>query len=228
VTPGAVQVAGVHDAAEARDIARQGVDFLGFPLRLAHHTEDCSEAEAARTIATLAPHVQSVLITYLTEPDEIVRLASALAVGWVQLHGAIEPGAVRSLRKRAPALRLAKSLVVRGNDLAALEPVMDAHAPYVDAFLTDSHDPATGAEGATGRTHDWSISRELARRSPHPLVLAGGLTPNNVRDAILTVRPAAVDAHTGVEGPDGRKDPELVARFVAEARGGFAAIGVGR
>jgi phosphoribosylanthranilate isomerase len=56
-------------------------------------------------------------------------------------------------------------------------------------------------------------------------VLAGGLTPGNVRRAILAVGPAAVDAHTGVEGPDGRKRPELVSRFVAEARAGFARAG---
>ena len=101
---------------------------------------------------------------------------------------------------------------------------LDAFAPHVDAFLTDTHDPETGADGATGRTHDWSISRRLAERSPRPLVLAGGLVPENVHRAVLAVRPAAVDAHTGVEGPDGRKTEELVRGFVDEARRGFAEI----
>jgi phosphoribosylanthranilate isomerase len=220
-----VQIAGVRDAAEAELLASCGVDFLGFPLRLRHHAEDCSEEQAARIVASLAGRVECVLITYLEEPREIARLAHALAVGWVQLHGAIEPAAVAALRGIAPGLRLAKTLLVRGDDVAALEHAMDAHAPHVDAFLTDSFDPATGAEGATGRTHDWSVSRALARRSTRPLVLAGGLAPENVREAILAVRPAAVDAHTGVEGADGRKDRDRVAHFVAEARAAFAAIG---
>jgi phosphoribosylanthranilate isomerase len=220
-----VQVAGVRDAAEGELLVSCGVDFVGIPLRLDHHAGDCTEAEAGAIVAALAGRAQGVLITYLRRPREIARLARALGVGWVQLHGAIDPADVAALRALAPGLRLTKSLVVRG-DLAALEREMDAHAAHVDAFLTDSFDPATGAKGATGRTHDWSISRALALRSPRPLVLAGGLGPGNVREAILAVRPAAVDAHTGVEGADGRKDRGRVERFVAEARAGFQAAGI--
>jgi len=220
--PGAVQVAGIVDAEEARLLVDAGVDFLGFPLRLDFHPEDCSEEEAARIVAALPARVEAVLITYLTDPPEIAALARALGVRWVQLHGKVAPEAVAELRGLAPGLSLAKSLIVCGGDAAALREEIGRYAPHVDAFLTDSFDPVTGANGATGRTHDWGVSRELASHSPRPLVLAGGLTPANVRRAILEVRPAAVDAHTGLEGPDGRKHPELVRRFVAEAREGFA------
>jgi phosphoribosylanthranilate isomerase len=96
--------------------------------------------------------------------------------------------------------------------------------PTVDAFITDTYDPATGADGATGMTHDWSLSRALVTRSDRPVILAGGLTPDNVRAAILAVGPAGVDVHTGVEGPDGRKDAARVRRFVAAARAGFRAL----
>jgi phosphoribosylanthranilate isomerase len=221
VRSGAVQIAGVADADEARLLVDCGVDFLGFPFRLEFHREDCSEDEAARIVAALPERVGAVLITYLGDPGEIAALARALGVGWVQLHGNVPPEAVAALRGRAPQLRVAKSLVVHGGDLERLRDAQDRYAPHVDAFVTDSFDPATGASGATGRLHDWRISRALAARSPCPLVLAGGLTPGNVRRAILAVRPAAVDAHTGVEGPDGRKSPALVRRFVAEARAGF-------
>jgi phosphoribosylanthranilate isomerase len=220
---GAVQIAGIADADEARLLVDCGVDFLGFPFRLAFHQEDCNEEDAARIVASLPARVEAVLITYLLDPGEIAALAHALGVHWVQLHGNIEPDALAELRGVAPHLSLAKSLVVRGGDATELHDALGRLAPLVDAFLTDSFDPATGATGATGRTHDWGVSRELASHSPRPLVLAGGLTPGNVRRAILAVRPAAVDAHTGVEGPDGRKRPELVRRFVAEARAGFAA-----
>jgi phosphoribosylanthranilate isomerase len=222
---GAVQIAGVADADEARLLVDCGVDFLGFPLRLDFHREDCSEEQAARIVATLPARVAAVLITYLSEPREVAALARALGVRWVQLHANIEPEQVAELRGIAPQLSLAKSLVVRGSDATVLRAAVGHYAPLVDAFLTDSFDPATGATGATGRTHDWRVSAELAAHSPLPLVLAGGLTPGNVRRAILAVGPAAVDAHTGVEGPDGRKRPELVSRFVAEARAGFARAG---
>lgn len=220
--PGAVQIAGIHDVEEALLLLRCGVDFLGFPLCLDHHAEDCTRAEAGRIVARVGASAACVLITYLTEPSEIAALAQDLGMPWVQLHAPLDTASVAALRERAPELRIARSLVIHGHDLEALCRVVDAQAPYVDAFLTDSFDPATGASGATGRVHDWRISRALALRAPRPLVLAGGLTPDNVRRGILEVGPAAVDAHTGVEGADGRKDPGRVARFVAEARAGFA------
>jgi phosphoribosylanthranilate isomerase len=219
---GAVQVAGISDVEEALLLVECGVEYLGFPLRLDYHAEDCSEAEAADIIAAVRGRAQSVLITYETQPAEIAALASFLGVSWVQLHARLPPAAVASLRERAPELCVMKSLVVRPSDASALERELEAYAPHVDAFLTDTYDPTTGASGATGRTHDWAISRFLVERSPCPLVLAGGLGPDNVRRAVLEVGPAAVDVHTGVEGPDGRKDEDLVRRFLAEARAAFA------
>jgi len=72
-------------------------------------------------------------------------------------------------------------------------------------LITDTFAPETGAAGATGRTHDWSVSRRLVELSERPVLLAGGLTAENVRRAILEVRLAGVDVHTGVENAAGRK-----------------------
>ena len=96
--------------------------------------------------------------------------------------------------------------------------------PHVDAFITDTWDPQTGARGATGKTHDWDVSRRIVETAARPVILAGGLTPENVGHAILQVGPAGVDAHTGVEKPDGMKDPALVRAFVEEARRAFAVL----
>jgi len=93
---------------------------------------------------------------------------------------------------------------------------------FVDAFITDTFDPDTGAEGATGKTHDWNVSKKLVRLSPKPVIIAGGLNHTNVRRAILEINPAGVDAHTGVEGKDGRKDFNLIKKFVEESRLGFS------
>jgi phosphoribosylanthranilate isomerase len=95
----------------------------------------------------------------------------------------------------------------------------------VDAFITDTFDPETGASGATGKTHDWEVSRKLVKMSARPVILAGGLNPANVRQAIYAVNPAGVDAHGGVEHPDGKKDRELVDTFVREATDAFASLG---
>ena len=110
-----------------------------------------------------------------------------------------------------------KSLVVRRDNADALVGAVAEFAPHVDAFITDTFDPATGASGATGRTHDWAVSARLVAVSPLPVILAGGINPSNVAAAVARVRPAGVDVHTGVEGPDGRKRRDLVEAFVATA-----------
>jgi phosphoribosylanthranilate isomerase len=114
-----------------------------------------------------------------------------------------------------------KSLVIGNTAAKALENVISELSPLVDAFITDTFDPETGASGATGRTHDWRVSRRLVELSDRPVILAGGLTPENVRKAILEVQPAGVDSHTGVEEPSGRKSREKVHKFVLEAREAF-------
>lgn len=219
-----IQIAGIHDLAEAQVLLSAGVDWLGFPLRLPVNREDLAEAEAARVIAALPDPGRAVLITYLRKADAIAAFAEALGTNRVQLHGDISTAALRELRQRRPELYLMKSLVVGRDSSAALLRRCQELSPFVDAFITDTHDPATGADGATGRVHDWSVSAALVRHSPRPVMLAGGLTPLNVGDAIRRVRPHGVDAHTGVEGPDGRKTPERVAAFVRQAREAFAAL----
>lgn len=173
-------------------------------------------------IAALGIGERAVLITYLERAPEIADLAARTGCRRVQLHGDIAAADVRRLRECAEGLFLIKALVVRPGNLGALLKDAREFGPWVDAFITDSWDPQTGARGATGRTHDWEASRRIVEEAPRPVILAGGLTPGNVGCAIRRVRPAGVDAHTGVEAPDGRKDPTLVGAFVGEARRAFA------
>lgn len=220
-----VQVAGVIDAAEAGMIISEGADWLGFALRLPSGKDDIAEQDAANIIKGLdAPHA-GVLISYLTDAAEVSEFCTELGVIAVQLHGDVATGQLRLLRELRPDLFVLKSLVVKEGNTEELLRLVDETRPFVDMYITDTFDPKTGAKGATGLTHDWSVSAELVRRSPKPLMMAGGLNPENVGAAIRAVRPAAVDAHTGLEGPDGRKDRAKVAKFVAEARRAFDEIG---
>ncbi len=219
-----IQVAGVIDRDEAQLLVDCGVRYLGFPLRLPVNKEDLSEEQAAALISGFPPGVKGVLITYLRRAEEVIAFCRQLGVAIVQLHGPIEPQELARIKTAWPELALIKSLIVRGDNLDELRLQIVASAPYVDAYITDSFDPSTGAEGATGKTHDWTIDRKLVAISPRPVILAGGLNADNVREAIIAVQPFGVDVHTGIEGPDGRKDPELTRRFVAEAQAGFAAI----
>ncbi len=215
--PFIIQAAGVHDLDEAIMLAACGITHIGIPLRLAHHAPDLGEEEARRVVAGLPPHVVSVCITYEDNPEEAARLAEYLGVGALQLHGEAGVAELRRLRSLKPGLFIIKSLVVEPGNAPDLERQAKTLAPLVDAFLTDTFDPATGARGATGLAHDWAVSRRLREISQRPLILAGGLNPDNVAAAVRAVRPAGVDAHTGLENASGRKDEALVRRFVAAA-----------
>jgi phosphoribosylanthranilate isomerase len=203
-------------------ILEAGVDWLGFPLCLDVHPEDLPAEEVSGIIASLGMGDRAVLITYLGKATEIAGLAAMLGCRRVQLHGDITAGEVRRLKNSDPGLFLIKSLAVRPGNLDELAGIAGDLGPLVDAFITDTWDAQTGACGATGKTHDWDASRRIVESSAKPVILAGGLTPENVGRAILQVRPAGVDAHTGVEGADGMKNPALIRAFVEEARRAFA------
>jgi phosphoribosylanthranilate isomerase len=225
LSPGrVVQIAGIADADEARMLVSCGVDFIGFPLGPGRVEGDVDEKDAGRIVRGLRPPVYGVLITYSTSAAAISTLCRQLSFSVVQLHGGIDVGEVRRLRELSPELFVVKTLVVRGADHAALLEDVDRYEAHVDAFLADTFDEATGRRGATGKTHDWSVSRRVVERSGRPVLLAGGLNPENVRRAIAEVGPAGVDVHTGVEDAAGRKDRRLVQSFVECARKAFSSL----
>lgn len=217
-----VQVAGIRDSEEASRIAASGVDLLGWPFRLSVHQEDLSEEEAARIIRDQQLGDRSVLITYLQRADEVHRLADDLGCRWVQLHGGFSTHEYHELHGLDPQLGLIHALVIGSAPLDGLQHEMREREPLVDAWITDSLDPETGARGATGVCHDWSASRLLRTSTRRPLILAGGLTPSNVAAAIREVGPAGVDVHTGIEDEAGAKNTQLLEAFIDNARNAFA------
>jgi phosphoribosylanthranilate isomerase len=218
-----VQVAGISGKAEAEMLVECGVDFLGFPLGLDVHNEDISEEGAGEIIRSLLPPHFGVLITYLSTAHDITSLCETLGASIVQLHGQVAPAELVRIREARPGLRILKSIVIHEGEENPTGAI-DEMSALVDAFIIDTFDPATGASGATGKTHDWRLSRRIAEYSPRPVILAGGLTPENVGDAIRQVGPAGVDVHTGVENADGDKDRGRVQAFVARAREAFAIV----
>lgn len=219
-----IHVAGVIDLAEAQLLIDCGIRNLGFPLVLNHHKEDLTIDAAAAIVSKLGDRATFFLITYLDKAEAIVDLCRALSVEMVQLHGETSLEQIELLRAKAPNLKIIKSLIVRSDNTDDLVDEVQRYGPSVDSFITDTFDPSTGASGATGKVHNWRISRRLVEASAKPVILAGGLSATNVQQAICAVQPAGVDVHTGVEGPDGRKSRELITRFIEETHAGFCDI----
>lgn len=215
--PGKIQIAGIIDQAEANLVIEAGADMLGFPLGLKDGREDLSIEEAAAIVRNTLGRITSVCITYFDQASNILELCEKLGVTWVQLHGPIEPGEIEELKKRNPGIGVIKSLIIRPESERQLLQEVNTFESVVDSFITDTFDPDTGRSGATGKTHNWETSRMLVESTRRPVILAGGLTQENVTQAIKAVRPAAVDAHTGVEGSDGRKSKIKTTGFVQKS-----------
>ncbi|MEI6079285.1 MAG: phosphoribosylanthranilate isomerase [bacterium] len=213
-----IQIAGVRDEKDLGIIIDSGATDIGFPLRLPVHKEDTTEQEARELILRIPKNIHKVLITYLNTAREILELSHYLAVDIVQLHGPVSVEEIKKIKLADPELKIIKSLVVEKSNLAELTKTIKELEQFVDFFITDTYDAKTGASGATGKTHDWNISKKIVELSTKPVILAGGLTPENVGLAIRTVKPAGVDVHTGVENDKGEKDAALVSKFVREAK----------
>lgn len=219
-----IQIAGVVDQQEADDLISLGIKWLGFPLRLPVNVEDLTESETAKIIKNFPENVNPVLITYQNEAEDIKQFCEEMGSKTIQLHGDISIKALTKLRQIAPDLTIFKSLVTGKHSLDQLIQTINKTAHLVDAYITDSYNPKTGATGATGLVHDWSISQALVKASSKPVILAGGLNAENVYDAIITVKPAGVDTHTGIEDFNGRKDLKKTRQFIQQAKLAFEAI----
>jgi phosphoribosylanthranilate isomerase len=212
-----VQIAGVSTLEEALECERCGVDALGFTVRLPTGVHDgLTEAKARSIVAALPPFIATVAITYVDNARETVDLCRYLGVDTLQLHGEFPTQDLPLVKVGLPNLKVIRAVHVTGREALAKARSLERHA---DAIILDTYDAASGRHGATGKTHDWSLSRQIVEQSRVPVILAGGLTPDNVEEAIKTVRPWAVDVHTGVENEDGTRSFEKIREFVQRAKG---------
>ena len=219
-----IQVAGVIDQKEADLLIECGVNYLGFPLRLPVNKEDLTEEEAKEIIQKLFPPNYGIVISYSSTADEAIELCDKVGVDIIQLHGPIKIAELVKLKSLKPELKIIKSIVISNDNVIELLDNLKKFEPFVDAIITDTYDPTSGASGATGKTHNWEISKKIVELSSKPVILAGGLNPENVYDAILKVKPAGVDVHTGVENSSGRKEEQLVRKFFEQSNKAFEFI----
>jgi phosphoribosylanthranilate isomerase len=178
-----------------------------------------SNERAAEIAAEVPPGIDAFLLTPLQEVDELVEQNRLVKARTLQLVDALAPGAHAELRRAMPGVKLVQVIHVTGPesiDEAA------AVAPDVDAILLDSGNPKLEVKelGGTGRRHDWAHSRQIRERVDVPVWLAGGLNPDNAREAIDTVRPFALDVCSGLRSGEGYDlDPDRLGRFMAAVAG---------
>ncbi len=196
-----IKICGITDIATALAAAEMGADAIG--LVFAPSRRQVS-VEAARAIADAAPPFLTKVGVFVDEdPARVDAIAAACGLDVVQLHGHESPQVCAGSRR--PVVK-----AIRVADASSLEQI---GAYRVAAFLLDSDVP--GVAGGSGRSFDWTLAVSAARSAR--IILSGGLTPENVQDALNCVRPFGVDVSSGVE-TGGRKDPEKMCTFIGRVR----------
>jgi len=213
-----VKICGITSLKDAWAALDEGADVLGFVL-VPGSPRKVSAGEARSIVRTLPPLAIAVGVFVDEEPGVVAEIAASCGFRFVQLHGDEPPAVVAAIggsKAAASPASLATGVpVIKAFRVATRADLKAACGYRPSMFLLDSR--TRGPRGGTGVPLVWGRFRRLAL--PAPVVLAGGLTPLNVRRAIRTVRPYAVDVSSGVESAPGAKDRALMRRFIRAARG---------
>jgi phosphoribosylanthranilate isomerase len=201
-----VKICGITNWTDARRAVEAGADFLGFNF-YPPSSRYISPAKARRIVRRLPDHINVVGVFVNAPEEEILSTARSVGLDYLQLHGEESPELISRLERSFPVI---KAVRVRNSFRpATLAPFKRAAAILLDGFHPRRH-------GGTGRKFDWGIARR-ARRNGR-IFLAGGLTPQNVADAIRAAGPYAVDVCSGVESKPGKKDPARVVSLIRAVR----------
>ena len=233
ITSGWIKVCGIRDAAVAQAAVTAGASAVGLNF-FAKSPRSVTSEQASQIVAALSASLRLCDSALKAEPialfvnhslEEIESLAEQVGLNAIQLHGDETPSFIADIQQRHPDWEILKAFRIADS----LQPVAEFIAECdrltvrLAGCLLDAR--IDGSFGGTGTVAPWElIAREYDRANWPPLILAGGLTPDNVATAIKTVRPMGVDTASGVESSPGVKDTKLITRFVAEAQRAFTAM----
>ncbi|MDY6764511.1 MAG: phosphoribosylanthranilate isomerase [Halobacteria archaeon] len=204
-----VKICGITDREDLSTAVNAGADSVGFVTEVPVDTpRNLNIRKAEQLVKETPPFVTSTLVIMPDSVEGAIDLVGRASPDLVQVHNYPEPDDVARLSDET------ETKVVKKIEPDTDE--MERYSGVVDAFLVDSSDEQGG--GGTGETHDWSKTSEIVERTHIPVVLAGGLTPQNVGDAVESVHPYGVDVSSGVESSGGEKSPDLVRGFVENVR----------
>ena len=209
-SPPRVKICGITNLEDARFALESGADQLGFNFY--KESSRYISTENARELVDSLPLGTVTVGVFVNEPIEsVLNTASYVGLDGIQLHGDEDNQYVRELRQRT------KLFVLKAFRVSQTFTVSDALDWDVEYPLFDTY--SATSRGGTGKTFDWrAISTDVFLWYPHSAYIAGGLTPNNVADAVRVIKPFCVDVASGVESSPRKKDPAKVAAFIKAAK----------
>lgn len=211
-----IQMAGIRNLQEALNCISLGVDIIGLLVGQNHNSNDFISVDQAKEITNnITGKAETTLITHLENAEQIIKLAKELNVDNIQLHSFIEEKEVKKIKDNLPNIKLIRIIHILqdGTILTDISKIK-----YVDYYFTDSINTKTNQIGGTGLSHNYNTDKSLKETLSKPLILAGGLTVDNVTRAIELVKPYAVDVNTGCKKNEGGRDLKKVKAFVENVR----------
>lgn len=208
-----VKVCGLTREKDLGMVVAAGVDAVGFIVGIPSSARNLTLQKAKNLVSQVPVFIDSVVVTTPKSIDWLEEVYDKLKPNAIQIHGK-ERLDISKIRERIPNTKLIKTIyvtkeVLNGNRIEELL--------TFDAILLDSF--SKGKYGGTGKVHDWTLSKKIKKLlTPIPVILAGGLKPENVKQAILSVEPYAVDVASGVESYPGIKNWRKVSVFVENAK----------
>ena len=196
-----VKICGITSGEMARKTAEAGADMIGFVF--APSKRRITPKEAVTIARTLPSQVKTVGVFVNESAEKMQQISDLVGLDYIQLHGDESSATIKKLHAR----------IIKAFPADRLYPITKQSRHY-DFCLIDS--PAGKNRGGNGKIFDWEKANNLPKEN---IILAGGLTPENVQQAIDIVQPAGVDVSSGVE-TDGVKDPEKIKQFIQNAKGG--------
>jgi len=213
-----IKICGITREPDVELVGRSGADFMGLLIDMP--SPRTLDLETAARFAALS-HIPVILLFFGATLELVAEAAEKIRPAGVQIQGEEPPEFIAGLRAIVPC-EIWKAVHLPAGGSCDFE--IEAHHEIIRRYAESGADRIlldtvllkgnTKQMGGTGATYDWEKARLLAERSPKPVMMAGGLTPENVADAIRAVRPAGVDLASGVESQKGIKDPGKVAAFV--------------
>lgn len=208
-----VKICGITREEDLATAVAAGADAVGFLIGVPSSPRNLTMKRCKRLLKQVPVFVASVVVTIPESAESLVKIYEKLKPTAIQIHGE-KPWNPSPIHQKIRGARLIKTVYVKAG---MVTDEIRENSKSFDAILLDSF--AHGQYGGTGRVHDWNLSRQIKQSiEPTPLILAGGLKPENVKDAVLAVQPYAVDVATGVESRTAVKDPKKVQEFIENAK----------
>ena len=220
-----IQIYSMTSVADAVATADVGADLIGVVVGELGLVPEAIDARMAHEIlAAIRPRARGVALSLSDDRDEICEMVDQVQPDILHIAAReIDPEDCAWIRTRVAPVRLLRAIAVRAGETLT---EVSAHQDCVDYLMLDSGAKGLPFSGVGGETHDWTVCRSVVELTHAPVILAGGLSADNVEQAIAAVKPWGVDSftHTDIAGQRGKKDPNRVRAFIAAALRGFAAV----